>query len=125
MSVVPHSKRVSAINHISKVSTPLVKEEFLHPLWQQVALQLYYEYANEFLFQEVSAPFAALKEFIRVCIGRPKQRDVLLAYHILACESHLEVVQTALRVLSGVERDVRTDYWNDFLAKCQIELTVE
>ena len=120
--VVPHSNKVTALNHISKISAPLVKAESMHALWQEVSLQLYHEYANEYLFQDSQTLFAALKNFFRACMGKSSQRDVLLAYHVLACESHLEVVQTALRILTGVEKDVRSVFWNNFFVECQIGL---
>ena len=41
--------------------------------------------------------------------SHPNQSDYLLRYHMIVCESHRQMLATALGVLSGEIKDLRTE----------------
>jgi len=86
-------------------------------LWQEVALRAYYHYGAGYMrFGSDSRPRrrmrirAILSTLRNVLIkSRPCQYDYLLWYHLIACESHRQMLTTALGVLGGEIQDLRTE----------------
>ena len=89
-------------------------------LWQEVALRAYFHYGAEYMrfkkangsrrLDHIKAGLSMLKGalFDREFPSRASQSDYLLWYHMVACESHRQMLITALGVLGGEIDDFRT-----------------
>jgi len=96
--------------------------ELFDALWQEVALRAYYHHGAGYM--RFSAPpqnvrrvqaragMSMLKGALLNRIApssHPSQYDYLLWYHMIACESHRQMLATALGVLAGEIKDLRTE----------------
>lgn len=99
---------------------PLHDEDLFEALCQEVAVRAYYAYDGHYLgsLSPPSSVGSCIKEFLSM-LERAVFRQVrsvktdtqilLLYYHVLACESHRQMLTTALGVLSGEITDLRNN----------------
>jgi hypothetical protein len=90
-------------------------------LWQEVALRAYYHHGAGYMRfcassqsgrrRHARAGLSMFKDALlnRIASSRPSQYDYMLWYHMIVCESHRQMLATALGVLAGEIRDLRTD----------------
>lgn len=102
---------------------PFGNPELFEALWQEVALRAYYHYGAKYMgFSAPSRPRrgAQIREILSILKGallskktsasfRPSQWDSMLWHVMIACESHRQMLATALGVLAGEIRDRRTE----------------
>jgi len=100
---------------------PLLDDALFEALWQEVALRAYYHHGAGYM--HFSAPprrgrCALIKEGLAKIRGallnsppvsRPDQYDLMLWYSMIACESHRQMLSTALGILAGEIEDMRTE----------------
>jgi poly-gamma-glutamate synthesis protein (capsule biosynthesis protein) len=112
--------------YLQNCNQPLADRQALTALWQEVALRLYACHYAEWLGFHPPRPapgqgwLAALRRWRqrlsrslraarRTLAPRPSSPgQLLLWYHLVACESHSDALATALGVLSGELPDLRT-----------------
>ena len=100
---------------------PFENLELFDALWQEVALRAYYHHGAKYM--GFSAPsrrrrgmqirkrlslFKNALRNARTFSPRPTQRDYMLWYVMFACESHRQMLATALSILAGEIKDLRT-----------------
>ena len=108
--------------YLNLCNIPLSSPKLFEALWHEVALRTYYHYGAEYMrfsdSQQVSRRAQArlgLSMFKRAILNSSKtsrlhsQNDFLLWYHMFACESHRQMLATALGVLAGEINDLRTE----------------
>lgn len=108
--------------YLSKCDLPLRNRILLTGLWQEAAMRMYdLWYADWPGFHltrlkrqrnAVRTRLSALKRGIREAILGPKpptREREMQWYHAFSCESHCDVISTALGILSGELDDLRTD----------------
>lgn len=119
------SAEVELDNHMKYLATcnkPLSDRELLAAVWQESAVRMY-----ELLFAEplgyhparnmrgrngILKGLSTMRRTLRSALNasRPISQDhQLFWYHAFSCESHRNVVSTALGVISGEVEDMRTD----------------
>jgi len=110
-----HTRYLEICNH------PLSDEVLFNALWQEVALRAYYACGGKYMnFIGSSDPgrFGSIKEglskirkavIMRNANTHPDTQRLLLYYVMIACESHRQMLITALGVLSGEIADLRTN----------------
>ncbi|WP_158077144.1 CapA family protein [Thioalkalivibrio versutus] len=102
---------------------PLRDRELLEGIWQEASLRLYHSYYAGWLDFDVPLHKQLLRaskrkasqlknRFFRkydlnACERRGKKKN-LLRYHLFACDSHNQAISTALGVLGGEIKDLRT-----------------
>lgn len=93
--------------YLYRCSLPLQDRDFLNSLWQEIAVRYFRIYGDSLWGRNRGH---ALKRFLKkiLCHEREIQQEYILRYLLYACESHRQMMKTALAVLCGVERDVRT-----------------
>jgi poly-gamma-glutamate synthesis protein (capsule biosynthesis protein) len=114
-------KQLMMMGYLELCNRPLKNPELLEALWQEVSLRSYYYYGAAYMGFHV--PFLMK---LRACVRKhmltikrmasdrakpihPARSDYLIWYHMIACESHRQMLVTALGVLCGEIRDFRTD----------------
>ena len=112
--------------YLETCNQPLKHPALLEALWQEVAMRAYFSYVASYLgFADAFQGRQGIIRWVPVLLdgfrrivkrtvgarldGRPTIQDYLLRYHVFACESHRDTVATALGVLSGELKDLRTD----------------
>ncbi len=109
-----HMQYLEICNH------PLHDEDLFEALWQEVAVRAYYAYGGHYMgiLPSSGSVGCGVKEFPsmlkravlrRVRSVKTDTRRLLLYYHVLACESHRQMLTTALGVLSGEITDLRNN----------------
>jgi poly-gamma-glutamate synthesis protein (capsule biosynthesis protein) len=105
---------------------PLNDKKLLTALWQEVSVRMYYlHYAKYMNFPEGNREWQKLsirkrvKSFLvgmregikgkRHFLAKSTQDELLLWYHLFACESHKDSIATALGVLGGELEDLRSE----------------
>ena len=118
--VVQQKKAEDALladSFMARCIQPLQDPLLLEALWQEVSVDLYEGWFREWLgFQSRHSALASnvlttMKSAVRNVLSRRTGAPVdsnLLRYHLFACESHSEAIATALGVISGELRDVRS-----------------
>lgn len=117
--------RESTANELSQHSSyldvcnkPLFDRVLLEGLWQEAAIRMYEHHYSDWLgfksskktiYKSIRSVAGKMKRFISKdsSLNLERQR-YLLHYHLFACESHNEAIQTALGVLGGELDDLRT-----------------
>ncbi|PKM92498.1 MAG: hypothetical protein CVU81_00135 [Euryarchaeota archaeon HGW-Euryarchaeota-1] len=113
-------------NYLEMCNKPLNDKELLTALWQEVSVRMYYQHYAKYLnFPEGKQKWEKLS--IRKCIKtfliglmqcvdgkkhfltKSTQSELLLWYHLFACESHRNSIATALGVLGGEIEDLRNN----------------
>jgi poly-gamma-glutamate synthesis protein (capsule biosynthesis protein) len=108
--------------YLEKCTRPLDELELLGRLWQEVALRGFYRYGAAYMrfsspsdSGRVSKAKESLSILRSVLLSGPasafhsKQQDFALWYNMIACESHRQMLSTALGILGGEIKDLRTD----------------
>ena len=114
-------EHTTMVRYLELCNRPFSNPDLLEALWQEVALRSYDHYGAAYMGFHV--PFLMR---LRACVRKylltiknmvssganpidPVRSDYLLWYHMVACESHRQMLATALGVLCGEIRDLRTD----------------
>ena len=113
-------KRMSHSRYLEICNRPLDNPQLFDSLWQEVALRTYYHHGAGYM--RFSPPRrigrrAQIKEGLSRIKGAllhriapssvPGQHDYMLWYHMIACESHRQMLATSLGVLAGEIEDLR------------------
>lgn len=123
----------SHLTYLSRVSQPLYDEGLLTALHQHGSSRLYAEYfeswlgfsGGEFAIETKTAIqklLTVLKVLVRekLLVATPRHRPHLW-YHLFACESHREVISTAIGLQAGVVENLMKSYnCESFLADLRI-----
>jgi len=125
--VVRESNDSEATTHheyLACANYPLADRKLLTGLWQESSIRMYHLWNAKWLGFEPeivrSGPKNKLRSFIRCVkesflgshceqVASVSQNNLLLWYHLFACESHQNSIATALGVLSDELDDMRTD----------------
>lgn len=125
--VVRESNNSEATLHqeyLAHANYPLANRKLLTGLWQESSIRMYHLWNAKWLGFEPEIVRTGLKDKLRSfmrgvkesllgrCRGQgasASQNNLLLWYHLFACESHRDSIATALGVLSGELEDVSTD----------------
>lgn len=115
-------------DYFAQCNAPLREPRLLLSISQEVAIRCYIHYGAAFL--GLHNPFVKddelrrIQRFVHLLRQRsaPRKQSIdidrlLLQYHIFACESHRQVVRTALGVLSGELDDQRAAEVSDLVDK--------
>ena len=110
-------ERVSRNRYLEICNRPFGDADLFERLWQEVALRAYYHYGAKYMrFPDDSRtasrmPLRSVLSTLRKLLFKsyPSQYDYLLWYHLMACESHRQMLTTALGVLGGEIQDLRTE----------------
>jgi hypothetical protein len=108
--------------YLSKCNLPLQNRTLLTGLWQETSMRMYdlwfagwlgfHSTRKEKQRSATRAQLSAIKQLFRDIVLRRKSisrgREVLW-YHAFSCESHREVISTALGVMCGELDDLRND----------------
>jgi hypothetical protein len=116
---------VSHKRYLERCNRPLVDPELFAGLWQEVALRAYFHYGAEYMRFSASRKSgrreqarrglsmlkgAVLNKIVKIVpSAHPSQYDYLLWYNMIACESHRQMLATALGVLAGEIQDLRNE----------------
>jgi len=112
---VSHRRYLEICNH------PFDDTDLFEALWQEVALRAYHHHGAGYMRfsaslrsgrrAQIKVGLSMLKSALlnTVAPPRPSQSDYLLWYHMIACESHRQMLTTALGVLAGEIKDLRTE----------------
>jgi hypothetical protein len=113
-------EQVGHKRHLEMCNRPFNDDAFFDAIWQEVALRVYFHHGARYM------GFAPPKRRLRraslraslsmagdALVGSPvpqppSRQDMLMWYHLIACESHRQMLATALGVLSGEIDDLRT-----------------
>lgn len=105
--------------YLSEANAPLNNRKLLTGLWQEIAIRSYNLYYADWLgFEKERRQSHIIKDMISANVSmllnifRHKNKDnsqFLLRYHLFACESHRNAIATALGVLGGELKDLRTE----------------
>ncbi|MDB4306199.1 CapA family protein [bacterium] len=116
----PHNSHPERQSYIEKCNAPLKNRKMLTAVWQEVSIRMYQGYYADWLgfskrqtspHQYARSKLKRLRRLVRRSTTwsvDPKTYQLLLRYHLFACESHSEAIATALGVLGGELEDVRT-----------------
>lgn len=107
------------VEYIDHCNRPLSDEGLFDALWQEIALRAYVEYGAkylgfyrslpDFLKRKIRHDLQALRKLgVPPPLRSTRQSDHLLWHHMFACESHRQMMATALGLIAGNIRDVRT-----------------
>lgn len=117
---VEESTATESENHwryLQICNSPLTNPELLAALWQETAIRSYYHHDARYLgfLRPLHSRFSQfLKQAIAILKNptakpvKTSQSELLLWYHLFACESHRQALTTALGVLSGEIEDLKT-----------------
>lgn len=112
--------------YLSQANYPLKNRKLLTGLWQESAIRMYHLWNAKWLGFEKEIVQWGVRDGLRIFGHSVKkylfvkhynskqsasvsQNNLLLWYHLFACESHRESIAAALGVLSGELEDMRTD----------------
>jgi hypothetical protein len=107
--------------YLEMCNRPFEDDALFDALWQEVALRVYLHHGARYM--GFAAPDrrgrraslkASLSSARDVLVGSaiiqpPSRQDLQMWYHLIACESHRQMLATALGVLSGEVDDLRSD----------------
>ena len=116
---------IEHFNYLKKCNYPLADRELLIGLWQENSIRLYNLYYPNWLGFQAQECDRGVRQDIRSLTKKiinrffrkdfdkiskaPSCQDLLLLYHLFACESHKDAISTALGVMSGELEDYRTN----------------
>jgi poly-gamma-glutamate synthesis protein (capsule biosynthesis protein) len=114
-------ERVSRRRYLEICNHPFDSPDLFDALWQEVSLRAYYHHGARYMRfpaspqsgrrVQVRASLSMLKGALisTVAPSRSSQNDYLLWYHMISCESHRQMLTTALGVLASEIKDLRTE----------------
>lgn len=107
--------------YLENCNRPFSDDDLFEALWQEVALRAYYHYGAGYM-RFSAPPRRARRSLIKEGLSkirhalfnnspdpRTDQYSFMLRYNMIACESHRQMLATALGVLGGVIQDLRTE----------------
>ncbi len=111
------------MKYLEYCNRPLHDDMLFDSLWQEVAVRAFYRYGGHYMdFLPPNSFWGLIKKITQYIISyvfgnvtqfnmipRMTQQKQLLYYHMLACESHRQMLTTALGVLSGEIKDLRSE----------------
>jgi hypothetical protein len=114
-----NEERESHRRYLEICNRPFDNQNLFESLWHEVALRVYYHHGARHM--GFSVPLENVRcSHIRTCLSMlkrallnrvappsPSQGDYLSWYHMIACESHRQMLATALGVLGGEIVDLR------------------
>ena len=107
------------INYIKDCNYPLQNPILLKGLWQEISIRMYKKHFSKWLNFDASL----IRSNYRICknlllslkdnfFSKKKnynfQKQNLLRFHLFACESHKDVIETSLGLISGETKDYRS-----------------
>jgi len=107
-------------SYLEICNRPFKDTELFGALWQEVALRVYNHYGaiymgfsapNQSRLDKIRAGLSTIKRalFNRIAFSSyPNQRSYILWHVMIVCESHRQMLSTALGVLGGEIKDLRT-----------------
>jgi poly-gamma-glutamate synthesis protein (capsule biosynthesis protein) len=110
------------IKYLELCNRPFHDEILFNSLWQEIAVRAFYSYGGNYtdFLPKKKSLMKIIKELIQISkiyvfrdktgfneIHKITQPKKLLYYHMIACESHRQMLVTALGVLSGEIEDLR------------------
>ena len=110
--------------YLKKCNAPLYDRNYLEGLWQESSIRMYNLWYSKWLgfTAKDKKVIVKLKKLMRNRLSKLKGKilnldssnskdinQLLLWYHLFACESHKEVISTGLGVISGEVDDLRTN----------------
>ena len=109
--------------HLEICNRPFENPELFDALWQEVALRAYYHHGAKYMGfsapsrrrrgtqirERLSLFKSALLNAQTLFSPRPTQRDYMLWHVMFVCESHRQMLATALGILAGEIEDLRTE----------------
>ena len=114
------TEKVSRANYIGLCNHPFEFPELLPGIWQEIALRAYHHYGANYMrfsmpthtsrFNKVKTGLFMIKNALlknNNPSNNPTHYDYLLWFHMISCESHRQMLLTALGVLSGEITDLR------------------
>jgi len=108
-------------SYLQMCNQPLRDDALFEALWQEVALRAYEHYGAGYMGFSASPQYgrrAKIRKGLSAIKGallnrsdksRPSQYDHMLWYVMIACESHRQMLATALGILGGEIHDLRSD----------------
>ena len=104
------------LSYLKKCNLPLSNRTLLTGLWQELSLWIYRDWHEKELgFWPVTDTFEyragfrrIAEEFKEILSKRRRANKSILRYLLVSCESHRDVVSTALAIQSGEVEDLRT-----------------
>lgn len=115
-----NSENLSHVRYLKLCNQPFEYPTLLPSIWQEVALRTYYQYGANYMrfsipthtsrLNKVKTGLLMLKNAVfknNVTLNNPTHCDYLLWFHMISCESHRQMLLTALGVLSGEIIDLR------------------
>ena len=111
------------VAYLDKCNHPLYNSALLEGLWQEASVRMYADYYAEWLGFQSSSFVSRSIRFTRENLGVlkrrlinsgadvhcPSRKQMLLWYHLFACDSHNDAISTALGVLAGEFEDRRSE----------------
>lgn len=105
------------LNYLQNCNEPLNNPSLFLALWQETSVRTYCHHSANYLgfsrplksrlAQFIKQTFSTVKNSAKTRIPT-SQSELLLWYHLFACESHRQTLATSLGVLSGEIKDLRT-----------------
>ena len=111
------------LRYLEKCNSPLEDSDLLEGVWQEASITLYERYFSQWLGFKKTAP-QVVKGVLREtasslrhlrpapgghsAMGNRERDQMLLRYHLFACDSHRDAIATATGVLGGELPDLRT-----------------
>jgi len=112
------NERKHHLKYIEICNRPLHDNMFFESIWQEVAVRAFNRYGGHYTgFLSLNSLGNLIKTCVnngrsyilgeRLACNQIKKQKYLLNYHMLACESHRQMLTTALGVFSGEIKDLR------------------
>ncbi|PZV25649.1 MAG: hypothetical protein DCF12_13850 [Snowella sp.] len=112
-----NTEKLAHLNYLQNCNEPLNNPSLFLALWQETSVRTYCHHSANYLGFSRSLK-SRLAQFIKQTFSTVKnsgkrristsQSELLLWYHLFACESHRQTLATSLGVLSGEIKDLRT-----------------
>ena len=111
-------EQMSRRRYIEMCNRPFDNPALFDALWQEIALRTYYHHGAEYMRFSASSQHGRRTQ-IRAVLSRlkkallspayPSQWDYMLWHVMITCESHRQMLATALGILAGEIEDLRTE----------------
>ena len=113
------ARHAEHVKYIENCNRPFEDQTLFEAVWQEIALRAYREYGAkyigfyrtvpDFVKRKIRHDLQALRKLgVPPPLRSSRQSDHLLWHHMFACESHRQMMATALGLIAGNILDVRT-----------------
>lgn len=96
--------------YLETIRKSLCDERFFLSIWQEISLRCFNAYAFKYLFQDEENCNNIKSKLSMLLKNTNTERNLLLSYVMITCQSHRDIIETALGILSGAIPDRRTEY---------------